>query len=647
MLVTASVAGTPTSESTTLLTLKNYVLGGTAATATKLATPRTINGVAFDGSANIVISADISTQNAASATKLATARTINGVSFDGTANITIPSGSVVFSSITSLPTTIAGFGITDGATLTGTQTLTNKTLTAPNISSIVNTGTLTLPTTTDTLVGRTTTDTLTNKSISGANNTLTAIPNSALTNSSFILNGTTVSLGDNKTITTVLSNALTIGAGLVGGSFNGTSAVTIYVSPADASNIGGVRVPAVGTSGITNSSGTIGLALATTTQVGGVFVDGTSITAASGIITANAGGLSGTTLKSTVVNSSLTSVGTLTSVTVSGTTTLATSLSGMLKATSGVVSTASAGTDYASPSQTFYIGTTQVAIDRSSASLSLAGVSVDGSAGSVPASALTGTTLASGVVNSSLTSVGTLTSLTVTNATLIGSQANLTRFPNAQVVVSTTAAGIQQNETHNIGIMAEGVAHPSNPNIYGVGLYGAGYTSATTRSGGVVGEGHVSASTDVGSAIGVRGYANDTHAGGLNVGLYGDATSGSSNYALYMNRGDIYSGSSQSWVLNGNLAFSGAYTVSVPALTSTGAVAVNSASGITTNQTSIPVVNTTATTVNFAGAATTVAIGASSGNTTVNNNLNVTGTLKQNGIVVPNLITMLAYQLAL
>lgn len=50
-------------------------------------------------------------------------------------------------------------------TLTGTQTLTNKTLTAPVISSISNTGTLTLPTSTDTLVGRATTDTLTNKTL--------------------------------------------------------------------------------------------------------------------------------------------------------------------------------------------------------------------------------------------------------------------------------------------------------------------------------------------------------------------------------------------------------------------------------------------------------------------------------------------------
>jgi hypothetical protein len=59
-------------------------------------------------------------------------------------------------------TTFAGASL---VTYSGTETLTNKTLTAPVISSISNTGTLTLPTSTDTLVGRATTDTLTNKRI--------------------------------------------------------------------------------------------------------------------------------------------------------------------------------------------------------------------------------------------------------------------------------------------------------------------------------------------------------------------------------------------------------------------------------------------------------------------------------------------------
>lgn len=64
-------------------------------------------------------------------------------------------------------------------TLTGTQTLTNKTLTAPVISSIVNTGTLTLPTSTDTLVGRATTDTLTNKTLTSPSITTPSITSAA------------------------------------------------------------------------------------------------------------------------------------------------------------------------------------------------------------------------------------------------------------------------------------------------------------------------------------------------------------------------------------------------------------------------------------------------------------------------------------
>ena len=48
---------------------------------------------------------------------------------------------------------------------TATQTLTNKTLTAPAISTITNGGTITVPSGTDTLVGKATTDTLTNKTL--------------------------------------------------------------------------------------------------------------------------------------------------------------------------------------------------------------------------------------------------------------------------------------------------------------------------------------------------------------------------------------------------------------------------------------------------------------------------------------------------
>ncbi|MBJ9961767.1 hypothetical protein I5730_14585 [Acinetobacter nosocomialis] len=93
-----------------------------AATATKLATARTIGGVSFDGTADINLPGvnttgnQSTTGNAATATKLATARSINGVSFDGTANITIADN-------TKLPLTggtlTGGLNVSDTITVTG------------------------------------------------------------------------------------------------------------------------------------------------------------------------------------------------------------------------------------------------------------------------------------------------------------------------------------------------------------------------------------------------------------------------------------------------------------------------------------------------------------------------------------------------
>ena len=69
----------PNTAGTVALTSSDIT--GNAATATALATARTIGGTSFDGTANISVAL------ADTATALATARTIHGVSFDGTANI--------------------------------------------------------------------------------------------------------------------------------------------------------------------------------------------------------------------------------------------------------------------------------------------------------------------------------------------------------------------------------------------------------------------------------------------------------------------------------------------------------------------------------------------------------------------------------
>ena len=72
-------------------------------------------------------------------------------------------------------TLLAAVAGTDYTSPTSTETMTNKTLTSPVISSISNSGTITIPTGTDTLVGKATTDTLTNKTLNaeGTGNTLT------------------------------------------------------------------------------------------------------------------------------------------------------------------------------------------------------------------------------------------------------------------------------------------------------------------------------------------------------------------------------------------------------------------------------------------------------------------------------------------
>jgi len=200
-----------------------------------------------------------------------------------------------------------------------------------------------------------------------------------------------------------------------------------------------------------------------------------------------------------------------------------------------------------------------------------------------------------------------------TGVALIGSNANLTDFPNAQMVVSLDNTG--DNHVYNSAVMGEATASFTDTNRWGVGVYGAGYTNGAVRSAGILGHGSVTNTTDGGSAVGVRGYATDTHASGFNIGLYGDA-SGSSvgNYGLYLNDGDFAAGGSFSIVTAAN----GTITL---APNGSGSVAINTANGITTNQTTFPLLNTTATTINAFGAATTLNMGNVGGTTTINGNL--------------------------
>jgi hypothetical protein len=132
-------------------------------------------------------------------------------------------------------------------TVSHTQTLVNKTLTSPTIAQILNSGTLTLPTSTDTLVGRSTTDTLSNKTLTapqvlGVSDTLQLLVkgNGTQTNNLF-----EVKKSDNASLFSVNNSG--------NGSFSGSLSASNFSGTSSGTNTGDISLGAVG--GAPNGNG--------------------------------------------------------------------------------------------------------------------------------------------------------------------------------------------------------------------------------------------------------------------------------------------------------------------------------------------------------------------------------------------------------
>jgi len=164
-----------------------------------------------------------------------------------TASTTIPtadlSGVITNAQLQNDSVTYNGVTVALGASGTITATASNPLTIGTGLTGSSYNGsapvTITIDSTVVTLTG---TQTLTNKTMSGASNTFTNIPNSALVNST--ISG--VSLGSNLF-------ALTIGTGLTGSSYNGSGAVTVAIDSTVVTLTGTQTLTGKSMSGSTNT----------------------------------------------------------------------------------------------------------------------------------------------------------------------------------------------------------------------------------------------------------------------------------------------------------------------------------------------------------------------------------------------------------
>jgi len=113
--------------------------------------------------------------------------------------------------------------------------------------------------------------------------------------------------------------------------------------------------------------------------------------------------------------------------------------------------------------------------------------------------------------------------------------ANAADFANAQMYVKQGDTG--SSSTSYVGVASEALA--VNTEQAGIAFYGVGKAAGNKDGRGILAKGTVTATGDTATATGGYFVSTDTHAGGTNVGVLGDAQNGAANYSFYGANGDF------------------------------------------------------------------------------------------------------------
>ena len=303
---------------------------------------------------------------------------------------------------------------------------------------------------------------------------LGSIPNSSLSNNSITINGSAVALGGSRTLTTddvadtsatnkYFTNAqarAAVSAG-TGISYNSTTGVISTASIPNASltnskvtvgttdiSLGGSATTIAGLTSVTST----GFTGALTGNVTGNADTATKLATARAINGVNFDGSAAITVKASTTNALTIGTG-LSGTSFDGGSAVTIANTGVLS----VNGNAGAITGIANSSDVHYIGTTSVALNRSSANLALTGISsvtlpgsTSGTVQLVPTAAVgTGTVLTIPATTGTIVTTGD--SGTVTNTMLAGSIANA-KLANSSVTVGTTAISLGASSTTLAGL---------------------------------------------------------------------------------------------------------------------------------------------------------------------------------------------------